>query len=74
MTFYCLSLIYFIGLFNYYYSKLFIVLQGLWLVPQIIHNIVIGLKPGFYPSYLAMILVNQLYIIYYKGYSDNVFR
>lgn len=74
MTFYCLSLIYFIGLFNYYHSRLFIILQGLWLIPQIVHNVVIGLKPGFYPSYLAMILVNQLYVIYFKGYSDNIFR
>ena len=74
MTFYCLSLIYFIGLFNYYHSRLFIFLQGLWLIPQIIHNVIIGLRPGFYPSYLAMILVNQLYVIYFKGYSDNIFR
>ena len=72
--FYCLSLVYFIGLFNYYHSRLFILLQGLWLIPQIIHNAALGLRPGFYPSYLAMILINQFYIIYFKGYHDNVLR
>lgn len=74
MMFYCLSLIYFIGLFNYYHSRLFILLQGLWLVPQIIHNLVLGFRPGFHPSFLAMILINQFYILYFKGYHDNVLR
>ena len=74
MSFYCLSLVYFIGLFSYYHSRLFIVLQGLWLVPQIIHNMIMGLRAGFYPSYLGMVLVNQLYIFYIKGYSGNIFR
>lgn len=42
------------------------------MVPQIIHNIINVTKARFDISYLTCLLVGQFYLLYYKGYHDNL--
>ncbi len=42
-------------------------------MPQIIHNVYKGIKPGFYFSYLFVVIINQIYIIYFRGCPSNIF-
>ena len=50
----------------------FVVVNSLFLLPQIIHNAYEGIKPGFYFSYIATIITSQFYMIYYKGCPENI--
>jgi hypothetical protein len=72
--FYCGIFIYVWCLFNYFYSAIFILINSLFLVPQIIHSIRVGSKLGKEYEYLAILASPQLYFLYLKGYPDNIFR
>ena len=73
-VFYCGIFLYVCCLFNYYYSPVFILINSLFLVPQIVHNVRFGNKLGGQFEYLTILASTQLYFIYLKGYSDNVLR
>ena len=72
--FYCAIFVYVWLLFSYFYTPTFIIVNCLFLVPQIIHNIRMGNKLGPEYEYLAILASPQVYFIYLKGYPDNLLR
>lgn len=72
--FYCGIFIYVWFIFNYFYTPAFILINSLFLLPQIIHNVRFGNKLGKEYEYLIILVSPQLYFIYLKGYSDNLLR
>lgn len=72
--FYCGIFLYVWCLFNYYYTPVFIILNSLFLLPQIIHNLRCCNRLGNEYEYLAILASPQIYFLYLKGYPDNVLR
>lgn len=71
--FYCGIFIYVWFLFNYFSSPFFIIINSLFLVPQIVHNLRFGNKLGNQYEYLILLCSSQIFFIYLKGYPDNFF-
>lgn len=66
--FYCAIFVYVWLLFSYFYTPAFILLNSLFLVPQIVHNVRMGNKLGPEHEYLAILASPQAYFLYLKGY------
>lgn len=74
LWFYFVSFLYLWCLFNYHFKAWFQLLNSLVLLPQIVHNAWNGLKPVSSLSFFSVLLVNQLYMFYYRGVAHNIMR
>lgn len=72
LQFYILTFVYLWCLFNYGTTTWFVIVNSLFLLPQIVHNAYEGIRPGFYFSYISTITLSQYYMIYYKGCPENI--
>ena len=69
-------LIFYISLFSYLWLILkfgnrnwLLIFNSLGLIPQIVHNIRYGNKLGLHFAYITILISNQAYVLYVKGYS-----
>lgn len=60
-------------LFNYK-KKEFLLINSLWLLPQICKNIWMGNKSKFHPRLYTVFLFNQIYSLYILGCPSNLFQ
>jgi hypothetical protein len=67
LQFYFFTFIYLWCLFSYAMTSWFTIVNSLFLVPQIIHNVYEGINPKFYFSYITTIISSQFYMLYIKG-------
>lgn len=72
--FYFVSFLYLWCLFNYSLRTWFQLVNSLVLLPQIIHSAWRGVKPVTNLSYISVLLINQLYVLYYRGVPHNAMR
>lgn len=64
----------FVFLYKYFNSPVFIIINSLFLLPQIIRSLRFGYKLGNEYEYLIILASPQFYFLYFKGYSDNLLR
>jgi hypothetical protein len=74
IKYFIISTVYILTLLLSFDKKLTLIINALWLLPQIVLNAHIGGRPKFYSWFYSIICFNQIYSLYLLGYPENIYQ